>query len=172
MSFDNLTNNLINIIKESQIKLGYDSMPIGVNYISSSLANLLGCDVSEGILDEFCTSCDELGEISYSKIENGYRFTVSSKGVDYVHSLICDDDFLVKFISAIRSFDTTIDDIIAVFRQYSDDVVVERVDNDEFDYLIYFADGTPDEFWYCIDTEDIGMTYHRFTKQDYLDFNF
>lgn len=147
-------------------------MPIGVNYISSSLKNLLGVQPSDDVLDEFCASCDELGGVSYTKIENGYRFTISASGVDYVHSLISEDDFLVKFISTVRRFDATIDDIIAVFRQYSDDVVVEQVDNDEFDYLIYFADGQPDEFWYCIDTEDLGMTYHRFTKQDYLDFNF
>ena len=41
-----------------------------------------------------------------------------------------------------------------------------------FDYLIYFDSGEPDEFWYCIDTEDLGMTYHRFIKEDYLDFGF
>ena len=39
-------------------------------------------------------------------------------------------------------------------------------------YLIYFEDGEPDEFYYCLDDDDFGVTYHRFTKEDYIDFGF
>lgn len=168
----NLYDNLISVIKESQIKLGYESMPLSINYIQSSLNNLFGCEVDDRVLDEFCNSCENLGKITYQKIENGYRLDIPAQGMDYVHSIIREDEFLVRFISTIRRFDCTLDDVIAVFKDYGDDVVVEKVDNDEFDYLIYFASGKPDAFWYCIDIEDLGMTYHRFTKQDYIDFNF
>lgn len=168
----NLYENLISVIKESQIKLGYESMPLSINYIQSSLNNLFGCEVDDRVLDDFCDNCDTLGELTYQKIDNGYRIDIPSKGVDYVHSIIDEGEFLVKFIATIRRFDCTLDDVIALFKSFGDDVVVQQVDNDEFDYLIYFESGQPDEFYYCIDTEDLGMTYHRFTKKDYIDFNF
>lgn len=170
MKYKNLFDNIISIIKESQIKLGYDSIPIGINYVATSLEGILGTSNIVPALDEFCVECrDVLGEVAYRSIDNGYRLDVSTKGVDYVHSIISDDEFLVQFINTVRRFDCTIDDVINVFKSYGDDVVVKRVDNGEFDYLIYFEGGTPDAFWYCIDTEDLGMTYHRLLKNDYIE---
>lgn len=176
MDFTKLKNNLISVIKESQIKLGYDSMGIGVFYVESSLAHLLNDadkDKIATLLAEFAEqNSDIFGDIEVQKTSVGYRLNVSSKGADYVHNMMSDDDFLVRFIDTIRSSDCTIEKVVELFKQYSDNVVVQELDNGEFDYLIYFADGKPDEFWYCIDTDDLGVTYHRFTKEDYLDFEF
>lgn len=176
MDFGRLFDNIVSVTKESQLKLGYESVPFGINYARSSLLHLLG-DCDDGavpdLLAEFAAQYrDTLGDITYRTVSNGYRIDIPTQGVDYVHSLVRDDDFLVQFINVIRDYTCTIDDIIAVFNRHSDKVVVEHIDNDDFDYLIYFEDGQPDAFWYCIDTEDIGMTYHRFTKEDYLDFGF
>ena len=33
MSFDKLERNIVSVIKESQAKLGYEKMPLGINYI-------------------------------------------------------------------------------------------------------------------------------------------
>lgn len=177
MNFEALKRNLINVIKESQIKLGYESMSVGVNYVTSSLLHIIpeaNVENLEKALADFSKENEGLlGEITFRKIENGYRLDVPPKGVDYVHSLINENDFLVKFINEVRNPRATIESIINIFKGYSDRVHIEETkDNPEFDYLIYFEDGTPDEFWYCIDTEDLGMTYHRFMKDDYLDFDF
>lgn len=176
MDFSKLERNIISVIKESQIKLGYDSMTIGINYVLPSLIHLLGeCDENEvlPLLEEFTKEYEhKFGLIEIYKTEKGYRLNIPAKGADLVHKQISDDDFLVKFINAVRRFDCTIDEVTGIFRQYSDKVHIEKMDNGEFDYLIYFEDGMPDEFWYCIDTDDFGMSYHRFTKEDYLDFNF
>lgn len=177
MNFEKFEKNLIDIIKESQIKLGYESMNLGINYATSSLLHMFDGvteDTLEDTLKAFAKAKkDTFGDIDISKIDIGYRLDVSSKGVDYVHSLISDDEFLVQFINQVRNPLGTVDDIISLFKKYSDNVHIEETkDNPEFDYLIYFEDGTPDEFWYCIDAEDLGMTYHRFMKDDYLDFGF
>lgn len=177
MNFDKFEKNLINVIKESQIKLGYESIDFGVNYVTSSLLHMLDGvteDNLENALNDFAKAKKDIfGEITVSKIDVGYRLTVSSKGVDYVHSLVGENDFLVEFINQVRNPLGTIDDIVNVFKKHSDNVHIEETKNNpEFDYLIYFEDGTPDDFWYCIDTEDLGMTYHRFMKEDYLDFDF
>lgn len=177
MDYGVLKKNLISVLKESQIKLGYESVTMGVNYVTPSLLHLLPGikeeDLQQVLLDFAKQNEDTFGEIAVRKTDVGYRLDVSPKGADYVHGLIGDDDFLVNFINEVRSPSATVDSIIAVFKKYSNNIHIEKTDdNPEFDYLIYFEDGTPDEFWYCIDTEDLGMTYHRFMKDDYLDFDF
>ncbi len=68
----------------------------------------------------------------------------------------------------------TIEDITAVFRKYSDQVVVQTPNSntDEFDYLIYFADGKPDAYRYCIHDEMGQLIYHRFTQKEFETFGF
>ena len=47
-----------------------------------------------------------------------------------------------------------------------------RRDYDEFDYLIYFADGKPDAYRYCIHDEMGQLIYHRFTQKEFETFGF
>ena len=49
---------------------------------------------------------------------------------------------------------------------------VEALHNGEFDWLVYFEDGRPDAYCYCIADEGCHLTYHRFTKADYEAFGF
>lgn len=177
MEFLKLKNNLISVIKEAQIKIGYDSMPISFNYVTTSLRHLLNeCDEHEilPLLKQFAQEYKEIfGQIDIAKTDNGYRLTIPEKGVDYVHSILDENEFLVKFIESVRKIDCTIHDVVDIFKSYNENVHFEKTDdNSEFDYLIYFEDGTPDAFWYCLDDDDFGFVYHRFTKEDYLDFHF
>jgi hypothetical protein len=64
------------------------------------------------------------------------------------------------------------EDVFAVFRKYSDSVHIESVSHGEFDYLVYFEDGQPDSFRYCLTEEGEHVIYHRFTIEDYRDFSF
>jgi hypothetical protein len=41
---------------------------------------------------------------------------------------------------------------------------------EDFDYLVYFEDGRPDAFRYCLTQEGHHIIYHRFTADDYNDF--
>lgn len=49
---------------------------------------------------------------------------------------------------------------------------MEKVSHGEFDYLVYFEKGEPDDFRYCITDEGGHFIYHRFTVADYEDFYF
>ncbi len=40
---------------------------------------------------------------------------------------------------------------------------------EEFNYLIYFEDGTPDDSYYCFTEEGGHLIYHRFSKNAYKD---
>lgn len=176
MSFDKLERNIISVIKESQAKLGYEKMPLGINYIKPSLRHLLNdCTDDEivPLLNRFAREKqDKFGDISIAETDGGYRLTVSEKGVELVHNSLSDNDFIVQFVNAIRQPDCNIDKVVALFKSFGENVHFEKTSNGEFEYLIYFEDGEPDEFYYCLDDDDFGVTYHRFTKEDYIDFGF
>lgn len=177
--YSRLESNIINVIKEAQIKIGYDGMGIKLYYPLGSLCSLTGRKLDmhdmNAALCEFAEMVKEkLGPIVISE-ETDSRFCldIPAKGTQYVHDRIDESEFLVEFINAVRSHKCDIDGIIALFRRYSDKVHAERVTNGEFDYLVYFEDGVPDEFIYCLTDEGCGhVAYHRFTKEDYLDFGF
>ena len=117
---------------------------------------------------------DRLGRLSFEKQYGGklVRVNVPEKAVNYIHEHADKCSFLPEFVELMCKNTTTIEDITALFRKYSDKVHIEKSSNDEFDYLIYFEDGKPDEYYYCFADEGVRMTYHRFTKEDYKAFGF
>lgn len=176
-NFKELENNIIEVIKEEQIKLGYASETIRLYYPLESICNLLGQDYAakemNDTLNEFCEFVKtRLGDVEFFNKETRYCFVIPPKGVDYVHDSIEENYFLRDFINKISSHDCTLDDLLKVFHQYSNDVVCEKMNNGEFDYLIYFKDQMPDAYKYCIKFENCHAIYHRFTRTDYENFGF
>ena len=181
MNFDRLEKNLCDNILEAQIKLGYDGRPMSLNYMLTSLRHLIGKKCSqaemEHILFNFADHVEpKLGNISFRPITNGFCITVPSEGTAYINSSSDGKEFIRSLIEAVRSH-AGLDEIVGVFRSYSDDVAFSDSDNGEYQYLIYFPDGTPDDYRYCIAVEDemdgsTHITYHRFIKEDFEDFGF
>jgi hypothetical protein len=174
--FSALENNIIDVIKEEQIKLGYKSETIRLYYPMESINNLLGTKLSvkdlQGVLNSFCFYVKErLGAVEFSNKDERFCIVIPPKGVTYVHEEIEDRYFLREFIGVISKHHCTIDDILKVFHRYSNKVNCKET-NGEFDYLIYFEDGQPDAYKYCIKFEDCHAIYHRFTDRDYENFGF
>lgn len=175
--FKELEKNIIEVIKEEQIKIGYRSETIRLYYPIESICNLLGVSytVTElcKVLDQFCDFVKErLGIVEYSNIETRFCFVIPPKGVDYVHESTEENYFLIDFIEKISGHDCSLDDLLKIFYKHSDHVICEKMNNDEFDYLIYFKDEKPDAYRYCIKFENCHTIYHRFTKADYENFGF
>ena len=145
MNYEALTQNLIGMVKESQIKLGYTKTPIHLYFPAQAICHLLDTQASPAQLEQILAD-----------------FSQSVRG------------FLEEFIACMSKPERTIEDITAVFRKYSDQVVVQTPNSntDEFDYLIYFADGKPDAYRYCIHDEMGQLIYHRFTQKEFETFEF
>lgn len=176
MNFEALKNNLIDVLKESQIKLGYTENSVGIYYPPEALCNLLGekltVDEIKQALEEFSSfSYDTFFGTEYSYLENENRFCVNipQQGVKNVHENIPEPQFLKAFISKIYEGASTIDQLLEVFKSFSDHVVCQEIESDEFQYLVYFQDGKPDDYRYCIDIDLGHASYHRFTPADYDD---
>lgn len=172
--FSTLETNIIDFIKEEQLKLGFQRESIRIYYFLSSLNHCLNTDLNVPdmlkLLSQFSTYVkDRLGTIEISAKKDRFCFLIPPEGTEYVHKEAPDDPFLKEFIEVISRHDSELNDLINIFHKYSDHVHVEKVSNDDFDYLIYFENGTPNNYRYCIKLEECHMIYHRFSIGDYKD---
>lgn len=177
MQFEMLENNIIDMIEEQQLKLGYLDETVRLYYPLSSLNRFLNTEDDEDMmtkhLERFANEVeDRLGKIDISHKKDRFCVAVPPIGAKYVHDRLNTDGFLARFIATVGKHGCTLDDVFAVFHAYSDCVHIEKVDNGEFDYLVYFEDGKPDDYRYCITNEMCHVIYHRYTKADYEDFGF
>ena len=83
-----------------------------------------------------------------------------------------DNEFIKELIGQVQQCDCTVEDLKKLFEAHSDQVIFETMSNGEFDYLLRFADGVPDDYYYCFKDEGCHMVYHRFLPEDYKDFDF
>ncbi|MCM1308620.1 MAG: DUF3877 family protein [Butyrivibrio sp.] len=177
MNFDRLKQNIIDVIKEEQLKLGYRPETVRLYYPLGSLNNFFGqkCTVPQALelLEDFCAeACGELGEIKISSQGERFCFAVPEAGAQYVSSHTLDNEFIKELIDAVRAHGCGMEEVFAVFKRHSDRLHIEKLDNGEFDWLIYFEDGRPDGYYYCFSSDGLHTTYHRFLPEDYADFGF
>lgn len=177
MDFERLKQNLTDVIKEEQLKLGYRPEVIRLYYPLSSVNHFLGgqysADQATALLSEFCGEVrEQLGEIEVSSSGGRFCFAIPEKGAAYVHEHTGDNEFIKKLIAVVQKHGCTMDDVMDVFRSVSDRVHAEKLDNGEFDWLIYFEDGMPDGYYYCFTSDGHHTMYHRFLPEDYADFGF
>ncbi|MCM1313857.1 MAG: DUF3877 family protein [Prevotella sp.] len=177
MNFERLEKNITDNIKEAQIKIGFDNRPISLNYMENSLKNLLRTDDVRTALEKFSVIVRErLGEVTFREIKDGYCLTISAVGTSYVNNLD-GYEFLTEFINTVRKHGVSVEDVISIFKKYSDNVIIDEKNNNEFNYLVYFTDGIPDEYLYCLTVEEeidghLHITYHRFIREDYTELGF
>jgi hypothetical protein len=177
MEFTRLEKNICDVIKEEQVKLGYRKEAIRLYYPLQSLnrflkANLTTSEMTQ-VLERFCDFIQEkLGDTEVSHQGERFCFFLSPKASEYVYQHTEQRGFLYDFIHTVSAHPVSVGDIVAQFEKYSDHVHVEKVTHGEFDVLVYFEDGKPDDFRYCLTEEGEHVIYHRFTPEDYEDFHF
>lgn len=176
MDFPSLSRNLTGVAAEMCLKMGMTLPAISLNYPLATLNSLLGAQLSQidmaRALERFGRkTADTLGGVTASPFENGFCLTVPAKGVQYAMAHAPGLDFLKELVDTV-AHGCDLEALLAVFRRHSDHVHVEAVDSPEFDHLIYFENGEPDGFYYCVHAHDGHVEYHRFSKADYEAFGF
>lgn len=169
-----LEKNIIDMMQEEQLKLGYRREAVRLYYPLLSLNRLLEteCNVDQmsELLDTFCSHVEvRLGRIQIVRQRERFCLIIPAQGSEYVREHMADHSFLQDFIDTISRHGVTVEEVLQPFYHHSDKVHVEKLTGDEFDYLVYFENGIPDDYRYCITQEDCHITYHRFTIDDYND---
>ncbi|MBR5287928.1 MAG: DUF3877 family protein [Clostridia bacterium] len=177
MNTEKLFRNIVDVVEEGQLKLGYREETIRLYYPLHSLNLFLDARLdAQGMmqaLGEFAAQhAGTLGQIAVSRKGKRFCLAVPPEGAAYVHVKTDQNGFLAQFVAMIARHGTKIEDVVALFEAYSSCVKVQALHNGEFDYLLLFEDGKPDAFYYCITDEGCHLTYHRFTREDYEAFGF
>ncbi len=172
--FDRLEQNIVDVIAEEQIKLGYRSEVIHLYYPLKSLNRLLAVDCGIAAMHQVLDDLKKAVQDKWGKLEisnEGERFclTFAPQCAEYVHVHMDENEFLTRFIAVISRHDCTIKEIEKVFKEFSKEVTLQNIEGEDFDYLIYFTDGKPNDYRYCITFEGCHVIYHRFTKEDFKD---
>lgn len=159
------------MIKEGQAKLGYISEKLRLYYMAETLNNyfktrLSAEELEKGLLGFSDYLSGRLGKIEMSRKGERFCFMVPKEGVRYVHEEVPESEFLNELISAVQKHGVTIKEIYEIFKKYSSHVHFEKMNSDEFDYLIYFID-KPGDYYYCFKEEGEHIIYHRFLPEDY-----
>ena len=149
MNFKKLENNLLDMIQEQQVKIGYMSGVTRFYYPLQSLNRLLGTELTEEemqhAMEKFSDhACDRLGKVTASSKNGRFCITLPPQASDYVHENRKPSEFLVRFIGTVARHGCTLDEVMDVFHAYSDHVHMEKTTGTGFDYLVYFEDGIPD----------------------------
>lgn len=175
MDTDRLINNIIEQIKEAQLKLGFAKESIRLYYPAGSLGQLLQVECQDaeklcGILKNEKNFRDtELGTLHFAVSGGRIEVCVSSQGADYVHEYVPEPPFLAGFIRLFQDRHAlSVEEICRYFAGFNRGYVCKKMEpGQDFDYVFYFPDGEPDAWFYCIRMEMGHTIYHRFTKEDY-----
>ena len=125
----------------------------------------------QAVLDAFADfAAPSLGQISVTHSRGGrFHFMLPAEAARYVHTHHGSNSFLQELVAVVRCHDSSLEDLFSVFRKYGNDVRIERQSGPDFDYLVWFGDGIPDDYRYCITDEGHHLIYHRYTAADYRD---
>ena len=175
MPYSLLAQNIADQIMEEQAKLGFDEKEIRLYYPLSSLCHILekSCTVSEmeEILQGFSENAgDGLGHLRYTLSEDRFCFHIPAEGVKWVYEHTPENAFIRQLVGLIVRPGCKMDDIETLFRA-NGETIVQPMNSEEFDTLMYFKNG-PDKYYYCFQDDGFDIRYHRFLPGDYRDFGY
>ena len=162
MNTEKLIKNIIDQIKEAQIKLGFAKETTRLYYPVESLNAMLGIHAkNDKEMLELLASSDihdtGLGTLHFSAHKGRIEISVPPEGAEYVHEYVEEPAFLKAIIELFRqNHHCSVSDVRALFESFSKDYVCEKMpEGSDFDEVLYFV------------KEEMGHTiYHRFTKED------
>lgn len=174
MNTNRLIKNILDQVKEAQLKLGFARETVRLYYPVSSLNQLLHTEASSAkemreLLEHADLFHDLPGTPAFRTHAGRLEIGVPPETVCYVHEEIPEPAFLKALIELFAHHHAcTRDQLKDLFGGFSSSYVMEEMpEGSDFDYVMYFPDREPDEYYYCI-KEEMGHTiYHRFMEEDY-----
>ena len=173
-----LEKHIIDTMKEWQIKIGYREGEMKLYYPGSTLIELL--DLPEEIgedglalaLKEFFQKEEPtLGKMTISGSMERYCLTIPKEGCAYVAEQVKDPVFLKRLLNVINDKNATMQQVRACFLTYAKEYDLTMHEEDDtgngLGHVFYFEGETEDTYVYCVEQDEFGITYHRFTWQDF-----
>ena len=176
MDRERLIENLIEQIKEAQLKLGYAKETIRLYFPVQLMCGLLRIELMSGkelvalLKKEKQFEKTVLGKIRFTLCGNDrIEVCIPAEGADYVYERVANPPFLKSIIELFNNnHNLTIEKIRECFAKFNNCYICEKMKGEtDFDYVLFFSDHNPDSWYYCIKMEMEHTIYHRFTETDY-----
>lgn len=175
---EELKKHIIDTVKEWQMKLGYQEENICLYYPADSLKGMLGLPIEaaerdlQESLEAFCRSCGkELGEIAILKEEERYGIDVPKEGCKYIAKHVPDNELLKGLLCILASREKSMQKIRELFSAYAaarGGKLIEEPESWHGHGTVFFFDRDEiDPYVYCMEEDEFGITYHRFSRRDY-----
>lgn len=174
MNTERLIKNILDQVKEAQLKLGFARETVRLYYPVSSLNQLLQTEAETAeemadLLRDAELFRELPGEAAFRTHAGRLEISVPPETVCYVHEQVEEPAFLKAMIQLFaENHAASRERLQELFGSFSRNYVLKEMpDGSDFDYVMYFLDKDPDEYYYCV-KEEMGHTiYHRFMEEDY-----
>ena len=99
--------------------------------------------------------------------------TIPDEGCKYVAEKVATPAFLMSFLQVITTPGKNMADVANCFEKYAaicgTEVVREVFEEEDHgeSYAFYMKDASVESYVYCVEKDEFGLTYHRFTRADY-----
>jgi len=180
MEIKKLKKNMMEQIKEAQIKLGYTRESIRLYYPMESILALTGINSQDpaSLCEELCAAFAQEMELHPKFSVTGtdrIEVSIPPEGVEFVKNHVSDPLFLKNLIHLFTVHPhCSIQEIQEIFSKYAENYIYEEMPKgSDFDCVMYFPqknlhnDTHFDEYFYCFKEEMGHISYHRFMKEDY-----
>lgn len=174
MGKERLEQNLIDQMKEAQLKLGFEEETMRLYYPVASLNLLLGTTVEtpgemvRKLEELFADGKSVLGAMSFRVSAGRIEVSVPPEGARYVHEHMGDVAFLKAIIELFSNpHDKSVEDVKKVFARFGAYICEEMPEGADFDEALHFVDSSVDAYYYCVKQEMGHLIYHRFLREDY-----
>ncbi len=174
MGKERLEQNLIDQMKEAQLKLGFEEETMRLYYPVASLNLLLGTacetpkEMAETLNAMFAEGNSKLGKMNFRVSAGRIEVSVPPEGARYVHEHMGDVSFLKAIIELFSDpHDKSVEDVKAIFAKFGSYICEEMPEGADFDEALHFENPDVDPYYYCVKQEMGHLIYHRFLKEDY-----
>ena len=170
-----LEKHVIDTVKEWQTKIGTDDAGVRLYYPKVSMCGYLKLPVeedSEKICQEaeayFKKNVPQLRIVEVTEKANRFCVFVSPEGCDYINREIPVSEFLEGFLKVLKTQD--MQQVYGYFETFAGahgTTVCEEADEEDLGTVLSFSDKNVEPYLYCVTDDQFGITYHRFTKDDF-----
>ena len=172
--FSALEHILIDLLRETNAKLGGAPGPVTLYYPLSSLCHILGQSLSAPQMADLLSAFpafaqSRLGPVTVSHDSDRFSFAFTAQATDYALSTAAPDEFIPALTRLLSDPRATLESVTALFSAQPHPFIFRDMpEGSEFDRLYRFTSG-PDPYVYCFHLDMLRLTVHRFLPADFED---
>ena len=164
-----LTYSLRFSVEEMCSKMGMTLPGCSLNLPSGSLMRMLNTNADElsKSVANFCQSFSAaFGNLSAYPYENGWCFVFTAQAVNAIMHRPIGGYFLQATCALSANHHATADQWKSIFSQFGE-CVLQKTNDAEYDWLLYYPSGQPVNFVYCLKQEGSHISAHRLARLEF-----